>query len=240
MPRYTYYFLLNACCLLLNAAPTFAQIGSSNSIQISDSLHVWSMPSTEPYTYNYVSINNSTGSDLNVDFRVLLPSTLPSNWRVRVEYPKSGGYVDTLNGNFEIFGDNSGQRFFFLSVISNGQVGMDTMRVRLYPQNNPADSVEVLFVLNVVEPVAVTEQTLAPKTILYPNPTKEAKIYWTGTQLSPALAYIYSAQGQIVALLPIESGTIELPNSLPAAAYWIQIRDARTLQIIDTQPFIRL
>lgn len=219
-----------------------AQIGTSGSLQASDSLIVWSYSVTEQLSYNLITLTNLTGANLDVDYRVHLPASLPNAWQIEVEYPHSGGYVSDMQGYFRLAGDNSTARLFFLAVFPNGQTGTDTIRVVFTPSNNAADSIEVLFIPNIIaDPVAVAEQTLPQQPqALYPNPVRAGKIYWRQAHFSACVAYIYSAQGQLLGTVPMQGQAIELPSNLPPAQYWLQVRDAATLQIIDTQPFIRL
>jgi len=225
----------------LFAFRTSAQIGTSGSLQSTDSLIVWSYSASEQLSYNLITLTNLTGANLDVDYRVHLPASLPNAWQIEVEYPHSGGYVSDMQGYFRLAGDNSTARLFFLAVLPNGQTGTDTIRVVFAPSNNAADSIEVIFVPNIIaDPVAVQEQASQQQKALYPNPVREGKIYWQRAHFSASVAYIYSAQGQLLGTAPMQGQAIELPSDLPPAQYWMQVRDAATLQIIDTQPFIRL
>ncbi len=132
------YLLACTCAIICQS------IGWAQSLATSATYHGWRMPATIPVTYQYVELTNLTASPLDIVYEATSETPLPSAWTVEVETPSSNGYTTDLTGLFKV-GDNSRAWLFFLAFKPNGQVDSCTMRVKLYLQNNPNDSLLLRF-----------------------------------------------------------------------------------------------
>lgn len=170
---FTNFFIINLWLAYFSAAAV-AQIGTSQSLQLEDSVLVVRVADIDSLVYDATRLINLTGTNLDVSYRMspISAARYPAAWRNEIEYPNLLHYTNQATGSFKLNGQGLGARTVFISLLPYGQIGHDTLRVVFYPTDTPTDTIELLFVATAYTFVAVNEAEKAKEAIkIWPNPT---------------------------------------------------------------------
>lgn len=238
--------------LFLNAMASMlcAQIGTANTIQSTDSMLVWSDDDIAQYSYVPLRLTNLSGSNLNIVYRLapIQPARFPSQWRVMIEHPNALGYTDSLSGEFKLNGDGSGWRNIAVVIYPNLQSGRDTLRLVMYPDTDPTDTLEVFYVFTANNTLNTNRfSNLQPSNLhIAPNPSKEHLRISSDISIdNEAEIYIYNTIGQIVLQQTIAADAlknglqIDLPQQCQSGIYQLQIKNKQG-KTIANQSFIKI
>jgi hypothetical protein len=225
-----------------------AQIGTSNTIESTDSMQVWSCNDIDPYSYIPLRLTNISPNNLNVVYRLspIQPARFPSQWHVMIEVANGLGYTDSLSGDFKLNADGSGARTVSVVVYPNGQSGHDTLRLVLHPDTDPTDTLEIFYIItvnNTLSTNSIGNLQLSAMQIA-PNPTK-GNIRISSDSNEASEIYIYNLMGQIVfrqnvAANALKNGyNIELPQESSAGIYQLHLRNNNG-KTIANKSFIKI
>jgi hypothetical protein len=228
----------------------FAQIGTSNTIQSTDSMLVWAADDIVQYSYIPFRLTNLSGNNLNVIYRLapIQPARFPSQWRVMIEHPHALGYTDSLSGDFKLNGDGSGRRNISVVIYPNLQSGHDTLRLVMYPDTDPTDTLEIfyIFTANNTLNTNIFSNPQPASIKIAPNPCKEYIHISTDISIdNEAEIYIYNTIGQIVLQQTIAADAlknglqINLPHQCHSGIYQLQIKNKQG-KTIANQSFIKI
>lgn len=228
----------------------FAQIGTANTIQSTDSILVWNCDDIDQYSYIPLSLTNLSGNNLNIVYRLspIQPARFPSQWHVMIEIPNALGYTDSLSGEFKLNGDGSGWRAVSVVVYPNLQSGHDTMRLVMHPDTDPTDTVEVFYIFTANNTLNTNRfSNLQPSNLhIAPNPSKEYLRISSDISIdNEAEIYIYNTIGQIVLQQTIAADAlknglqIDLPQQCHSGIYQLQIKNKQG-KTIANQSFIKI
>ena len=154
-----YCFILSLCMALFSTV-SFAQIGTSQSLQLDDSVMVVRVADIDSFVYDATNLTNLTSLNLDVSYRMqpISPARYPAAWRNEIEYPNLFHYTNQQTGSFKLY----------------GQIGHDTLRVVFYPTDTPTDTVELYFVATAYTFVVVDEVEKVKTALqIWPNPTAD-------------------------------------------------------------------
>lgn len=168
-----YCFIFSLCVAFFSTA-IFAQIGTSQSLQLDDSVIVVRVADIDSFVYDATILTNITSTNLDVSYRMapISPARWPSAWRNEIEYPNLFHYTNQQTGSFKLNAQGVGARTVFILLLPYGQVGHDTLRVVFYPTDTPADTVELYFVVTAYTFVGLDAlDKEEAKLEIWPNPT---------------------------------------------------------------------
>ncbi len=171
------YFILLGWAMLCFSAAVSAQIGTSQSLQLDDSVIVVRVTDIDSFVYDATNLTNLAGVNLDVSYRMapISPARWPSAWRNEIEYPNLFRYTNQQTGSFKLNGQGLGARTIFILLLPYGQVGHDTLRAVFYPTDTPSDTVELYFVVTAYTFVGLDAlEKEKAKLEIWPNPTAEA------------------------------------------------------------------
>lgn len=161
---------LIAFCLL-----TISMVGQT-SFSVDSTLVTSTYPDDTPVFYPWIELTNNTGSLLEMRC-VKVSDQKPATWETRYEDLDSAyGHVPD-SATFFLPAVNQQAQFIIVSFHPNNTVGRATVKLKLYPANDPADSVILTYIGNayavpIDTTTGITKQSdWLPMVSLYPQPS---------------------------------------------------------------------
>lgn len=155
----------------------FGLISAQTSFSVDTNYVSVSYPANSPVFYPWIVLTNNSGTELEM-YCVKVLNQKPTGWETYLEDLDSAYNYVPDTSVFFLPAVNQQAQFIIVSFHPNNIVGRSTVVLKLYPANNPTDSVVLTFQGNARavpnDTTAIGEPTWLPDLQLYPQPSAGA------------------------------------------------------------------
>lgn len=190
-------------------------------------------PADSPVFYPWITLTNNSGTELEMRC-VKIQDAKPAAWQTWLEDLDSAYSYVPDTSTFYLPAVNGLAQYLIVSFHPANVVGRATVVLKLYPANDPADSVLLTFEGNAYLPAdtftSITEtNTLQQQVVLYPQPTAGDLFIHIAHPEQLGDVAVYNAVGQ---RLPVdwlvEGHSIRaFASELPEGVYVVALRNAQ-------------